>query len=224
MKKLILLLTILFTLSTGARAQSRWGIRVAYELACPSDVKLTDVMKADAYRNGSGLSFGAVYHMPVFFNFYFEPGVNLYYNTYSVNKQMVNDMIDTDPAFDGLQIDGASVRMWGLRVPILGGYKFNLLPGLGVSVFTGPEFDLGLSAKTHVEVGKFGASENAYGDKGAFNRTDIKWNFGVGVHLGSHIFGAVSGAVGICDQARDDRAGDYKMRSNRFDITVGYNF
>lgn len=224
MKKFTLILALILSMSTSAMAQSRWGIRISYELACPTDVKITDVMKADAYRNGSGLSLGAIYHMPVFYNFYFEPGVKLYYNTYSINKDMVNDMVESEPSMAGLEIDKASVRMWGLRVPILGGYKFNFIPGLGISVFTGPEFDLGLSAKTHVEVGKFGANENAYGNKGAFNRTDIKWNFGVGVHLGSHIFGAISGAVGICDQARDDRQGNFKMRSNRFDITVGYNF
>lgn len=224
MKKLILIIALLASLATSASAQSRWGVRVSYELACPSDVKLSNIMKADAFGNGSGLSFGAVYHMPVFYNFYFEPGARIYYNTYSLNKQMVNDAMDTDPAYQGVAIDAASVRMWGLRVPILGGYKFNILPGLGISLFTGPEFDLGLSAKTHVEVGKFSANENSYGNKGMLNRTDIKWNFGVGVHLGSHIFGSISGAVGICDQARDDRQGDYKMRSNRFDITVGYNF
>lgn len=200
--------------------KSGFGVRLSYELACPGDMKITDILKGEFYGNGSGVSFGAVYHMPVFYNFYFEPGVTLAYNTYSMNKELINGVIDLDPELSGLKVNKASVRMWNLRVPIIGGYRFDVLPFLGINLFTGPEIQFGLSAKNHMKISSLNVTEGAYGDDGQFNRMDIKWRIGVGVTLNKHIYGAVSGAVGLCDQAREN----VKMRSNLFDITVGYNF
>lgn len=196
------------------------GIRLSYELSCPGDVKLNDLLKSEIYGNGSGINAGVVYHIPVIYNFYFEPGVTLAYNTYSLNKSLVDGALDQDPDLNGLTVTNASVRMWNLRLPIIGGYRFDVLPFLGINVFTGPEFQLGLSGKNHLKISSLNVSEGAYGDDGQLNRVDIKWRIGVGVTLNKHIYGAVSGAVGLCDQAKDD----LKMHSNLFDITVGYNF
>lgn len=195
------------------------GIRVSYELACPGDVELSDMLKMDVYGNGSGLNFGAVYHMPVIFNFYFEPGVSLAYNTYSIDKSYLSDGLSTAGESYRVEDDG-TVRMWNLRFPILGGYRFDLLPFLGINLFTGPEIQFGLSGKNHFKVSTLNVVEGAYGKDGQLNRTDVKWRIGVGVTLHKHLYGAISGAVGLCDQARENN----KLHSNLFDITVGYNF
>ncbi|MDE6100362.1 MAG: hypothetical protein K2G01_04900 [Paramuribaculum sp.] len=203
----------------GLSDKSFWGVRLSYELAAPGDVNLKNGYKMDLYGNGSGFSAGAVYHIPVFYNFYFEPGAQFYYNTYSLNRTLVDDSLDDD-AGSVVKSTGASARMWGVRIPVIGGYRFDLFPGFDISVFTGPEFNLGLSAKNHVSVGSFSASSSAYGDDGTLNRADIKWRFGVGVTFCSHVYGAVSGAIGMCDMSR----GRSTMHSNLFDITLGYNF
>jgi len=200
--------------------KSGFGVRLSYELACPGDVKLSDMLKSEVYGNGSGLNIGVVYHMPVIFNFYFEPGVALAYNTYSMNKAFVDEALGQDPELSNLKASEASVRMWNLRVPVLGGYRFDLLPFLGINLFTGPEIQLGLSAKNHLKVSSLNVTEGAYGDDGQLNRMDVKWRIGVGVTIQKHLYGAISGAVGICDQAKDKA----KMHSNLFDITLGYNF
>ncbi len=220
MKRFLLVLAVVLGLSVGAKAQGSFGVRLSYELSCPGDVKINDMLKTNMFGNSSGFSAGVVYNIPVFFGFYFEPGVSLYYNTFSLNKGLVNDFIQDEMQSPNVTVSDASVRMWGLRVPVIGGYRLNILPALSLSVFTGPEFGIALKGKSHMKVGSLSMSEGVYGDDGAMNRPDIKWRFGVGATFANHLYGAISGAVGLCDQMKEDAS----MHANLFDITVGYNF
>lgn len=228
MKKTIITLLLMLGIASASMAQSsdastrsgRWGVRLSYELACPGDVKLDKSLKGEVFGNGSGFSLGAVYTLPVIYNFYFEPGVSLYYNTYSMNTDWINDAFASDPELAGIKVSDASVRMWGLRIPLLGGYRFDLLDDISLSVFTGPEVALGLSAKSHMKLASLTLTESEYGDDGSLNRADVKWRFGVGATLSDRFHVSLSGAVGMCDQFKDAPS----MHSNLFDITVGYNF
>lgn len=229
MNRIIISLAMLLGVFAGGAAQSvtnnpynkaHWGVRLSYELACPGDVKFSDVMKGEFYGNSSGVSFGAVYNLPVIYNFYFEPGITIAYNTYSINRSLIDGILDDSPELSGLTSSAASVRMWHVRVPLIGGYRFDVLPNIGISVFTGPELSLGLKATNHIKLASLTATDSAYGDEGNLNRPDVKWRFGAGITINHHFYGSISGAVGLCDQAKDTP----KMHSGLFDITVGYNF
>ncbi|MCM1142151.1 MAG: PorT family protein [Muribaculum sp.] len=197
-----------------------FGVRLSYELACPGDVELSNMLKSDVYGNASGVNIGAVYHLPVIFNFYFEPGVAIAYNQYTLDRDYISWELSSSTDVP-LKVDAdGKVKMWDIRFPILGGYRFDLLPFLGINIFTGPEVQFGLSAKNHFKVNNLNVVGGAYGKNGQLNRTDVKWRIGAGVTFHNHLYGAISGAIGLCDQARDD----YKLHSNLFDITVGYNF
>lgn len=196
------------------------GLRLSYGLACPGDVNLGDGYKVDAYGNSSGFSAGVVYHLPVMYNFYFEPGAMLAYNTYSINKGVVGEFLP-----DGLATiaKDASVRMWKLRLPLQCGYHFDIMPDLSVSVFTGPEIIVGLKGKNHVTVDNdsdYAVSSGCYGGDGQLNRFDLGWRFGAQGTYYEHYTLSFSGVVGLCDQMRKSP----KMHTNVFDITLGYNF
>lgn len=220
MKRIFLSIMLVVAAAVSVSAQGRWGVRVSYELACPTDVEYTQGIKADMFGNRSGFSLGAVYNMPVFYGLYFEPGVTLAYNTFSVNSGWINSNISQNPDFAGLTLTSATMNMWDLRIPIIGGYKFDIFPGLALSVFTGPELSLGMSAKVKYKFGSLSMDESAYGGDGFMNRTDVKWRFGVGAELADHFYGSISGAVGLCDRIESNE----KMMSNLFDLTIGYNF
>ncbi|MBD5255549.1 MAG: PorT family protein [Barnesiella sp.] len=201
-----------------------FGVRLSYELACPGDVKTTGgLLKIPMFGNSSGFSAGAVYNVPVWKNFYFEPGASIYYNTFSVNR----DIYYPDA-------NSASVRQWGLRIPLNFGYRFDFTPDIAVSIFTGPEFNLSFKGNVHMSVDKYNVTSPAFGSEGMLNRSDIKWRIGAAVTLLDHYYIAVSGALGLCDNMRDDvvAAGEaglpievpLKMHSNLFSITLGYNF
>lgn len=224
MKRFYALLILLISVVSVVKAEGRFGVRVSYELACPGDVSLKDAgnltgLKADLFGNSSGLNISGVYNIPVFYGFYFEPGLTFAYNTYSINRSLYEAIVDESLGIDA-PLSSASMRMWDLRIPLMGGYSFQLLPALTLSVFTGPELSLGMSSHSHFKIGSTSITEPGYGSDGFMNRTDVKWRFGVGATFADHFYGGISGAVGLCDRIE----GDMSMKSNLFDITIGYNF
>lgn len=60
-----------------------WGIRGSFDISIPGDME-TNGYKVKMFGQGYGGSVGAVYHLPVFANFFFEPGMSLYYDTYII--------------------------------------------------------------------------------------------------------------------------------------------
>lgn len=238
MKKSIIALVTVALSATATNAQdifdnpdnhSYFGVRLSYELACPGDYSLSDSpLKYDLFGNGSGFSVEGIYNMPIWKNLYFQPGVGIYYNTYSIDKSFLQDALDTDA-----RIKGASTRQWGIRIPLHVGYNFDFTPDIRVTFFTGPEVNISFKGKEHCAIDKYSIDSPLFGNDGDFNRADIKWRFGVGATLSDHYYVAVSGAVGMCDIARDHKytnesgitvKNKYEMHGNLFDITLGYNF
>lgn len=220
MKKFLVALAIA---ATGMSAQAYdvfdnkdnhayWGVRVSYELSVPGDVEVDAITKQELYKSSSGVSAGVIYNMPLWKNLYFEPGLNLYYNTLEVNKALVKSEFPSAKS--------ASVREFGFRIPLHIGYHFDVIPSLKLSVFTGPEITMGLSGCNHTDFGDFALTHSAYGHNGSMNRFDMQWRFGVGATFLEHYYGAVSGATGICDHLK----GPGSMHTSLFDITIGYNF
>lgn len=197
-----------------------FGVRVNYELATPGDITTPgSPMKSALFGNGSGFSVEGVYNIPLWKNLYFQPGVGIYYNTYSIDKSSV----------EGLNtLESASARQWGFRLPLHVGYNFDFIPEVRIAFFTGPELNVSFKGRTHYGIDKYDVSGPLFGGDGYLNRTDVKWRFGVGATFATRYYFAVSGAVGMCDLARDYEDISIKLKqemsSNLFDITFGYNF
>lgn len=207
----------------SADNHSYFGVRLGYELSCPGDVKGDGPEKFDVLKNSSGFSVGVIYNMPLWKNLYFEPGASIYYNTYGLDRELVEGILNNNglQLQPGYKLKSSSARQWGVRLDAIVGYKFNVLPELSLSLFTGPEFQLGLKGKTHVGVSEVSANGPLYGKDGYLNRCDVKWRFGVGATYLDHYTIAISGAAGMADQVRGS---ELSMHSNLFDITLGYNF
>lgn len=202
---------------------SYFGARISYELACPGDVTTSnDLTKTAMFGNSSGFSIGGIYNIPVWQNLFFEPGVSLYYNTYSLNRDILSDK----------DIASASVRQWGFRIPLNLGYRFDFTPEVSVSFFTGPELNLSFKGNIHMGIDKYNVTAPAFGKEGYLNRGDIKWRFGVSATLLDRYYIALSGAAGMCNLIRSDFVSinpdgielTQKMHSNLFSLTLGYNF
>lgn len=226
MKKVVLITLAFGAMIASASAQDRvfnnpdnkgyFGIRVAGEVTCPGDLTFGG-FGIDAYKNGGGIEFGAIYNAPIVANFYVEPGLKLYYNTYSGNMDLfVDSEYDDDELFDSM-----SVRKLGMRIPVMAGYHFDFTDNVKVSVFTGPELEVGFSAKEHIKSGSYSFSESIYGEEGGLNRVDLSWGFGAGVTL-KKLYIGVSGTVGMLNMLSDGEG--VKFHENRASLTLGYNF
>lgn len=224
MKKLLLSLAAVTFSVVGVSAQSTilnnpdnhayFGIRVAGEVTCPGKVSY-DPIAMKVFKNGGGVEFGGIYNVPIVANFYVEPGLKLFYNTYSVKDDFM-DLFEGS----GVSIDGVSIRKFGMRIPVMAGYHFDFTDDVRLHVFTGPELEIGFSGKEHINGKSVNGSVSIYGDEGGMNRVDALWGFGVGVAY-NHFYFGVSGSVGMCNMVSESNS---KFHENRVSFSLGYNF
>lgn len=225
----ILGMAILFVASSAIGVSARsivdnpnnkpyFGARVALDVTCPGDVKIkhgNSSSAIDLYNPGCGLSFGAIYNIPLYANLYFEPGLQLYYNTTGIDSEVIDA--------DGVSSDKihASNRYFGFRIPFVLGYHFDFRP-CSLHVFTGPEMQVGLWGRErgHYTVG--GVKESWSGDlfDGDLHRFELGWKIGAGLQI-DHYYLALSGTIGMLN--RLDK-GSSTWHQNLFQLTLGYNF
>lgn len=190
-----------------------FGIRVGGEVTCPGMISVYNV-GISVFKNGGGVEFGGIYNLPVFANFYIEPGLKLYYNTYSLKDEFVEALKD-DIIFNSV-----SLKKFGMRIPVMAGYHFDFTNDIKASVFTGPELEIGFSAKEYVNGYNIEMSENLYGEDGGMNRVNLLWCIGAGISY-QHFYFGVNGGIGMLNMLSDS---DAKFHENRVTFSVGYNF
>lgn len=193
-----------------------FGIRAGVDITSPTDVTVShEDMSLDVFKNGTGFEFGGIYNIPVVANFYIEPGLKLFYGTYSIKDEYVHAMED-DIIYDGM-----SIHKFGMRVPVMAGYHFDFTPDIRVSLFTGPELQIGFKGDLTVRSGNSENSSSIFGDDGGMNRFNLLWGFGAGVEW-RRICINVSGGVGMLNVLRD--SGSVTLRENHVTFSLGYNF
>ena len=113
-----------------------FGARVALDISSAAN-------GGDFYSNKTGFAVGAIYNIPIKANFYFEPGLSLFYDVFGT-MILKMDYPSSAPGstiepgspddLEGArmyQIDG-TIRNLGFRVPLNFGYHFDFGEDLGV--------------------------------------------------------------------------------------------
>lgn len=222
MKKFFIAMTLICLTGVSMVAQNRvvnnpenkgyFGIRAGGEIICPGDVT-ADNVGLSAFENGVGAELGGIYNIPVVANFYIEPGIKFYYNTYSLKRDFLEIIQDE------YELNSASVRKFGMRIPVMLGYHFDFTEDVKFSLFTGPELEVGFLAKEHVKGPRITMTGTLYGDEGAMNRFDVLWGVGAGITV-KHFYFGVSGGIGMLNMFKDSYA---KFHENRVTFSIGYN-
>lgn len=194
--------------------EAYFGIRIGGDVTCPGKVTAGNI-GINAFNNGGGFEFGSIYNIPVAANFYIEPGLKFYYDIYSVNDDFIGEIEG------GSAIDNASIHKFGMRIPVMAGYHFDFTDDVKVSIFTGPELEVGFSAKEHVRIGSVSASESLYGEDGGMSRVNLLWGVGAGISYRKIYFG-INGAIGMLNMYKD--MSPAKFHENRVTFSLGYNF
>lgn len=201
------------TILNNPANKAYFGIRVGGEITCPGKINDGNI-GINAFKNGGGVEFGGIYNLPVAANFFIEPGLKLFYNTYSLKDEFVEDVED-DIIFDSV-----SLKKLGIRIPVMAGYHFDFTDDLKVSLSTGPELEVGFSAKGYIKGHNIEMSESVYGEDGGMSRINLLWGFGAGIAYRQLFFG-VNGGIGMLNMFRDS---DAKFHENRVTFSIGYNF
>ncbi len=168
------------------------------------------------FNNGAGFSVGAVYNITLFKNLYFEPGLSVFYNTAGYD----GFMYDSNDEF-GVK---GSIRNFGFRIPLVAGYHFDFTEDMKVSVFTGPQMNIGLVGRNVGDIAIRNNmehySESIYGD--GVRRFDLQWMFGAAFHYQKYYI-SLSGGVGLTNLLGGNDYKGFTARRNTFAITLGYN-
>ena len=233
MKKLLLTGALALAAVAGASAQSTifnnpdnkpyFGVRVMYNLKCPGKLDIDNAGKYSILGKGSGFGIGVVYNAPMVANLYIEPGLTFYYNTESIKPGLIADMAED---VDEFSVRNASMRKFGIRIPIMFGYHFDFTPDIKVSVFTGPEMDIGFSNDSYITIDagaeRLHTAPSAYDDNALIpmQRWNCNWKFGAGVSYDNYVIN-VAGGIGIFDTSDVSFA---RMYENYFEVSLGYNF
>ena len=130
---LILLTGALSAFAQDASSQrALWGIKAAVDLNIPGKWR-GDAGSADMYRSGFGGTLGAVCNIDLAKRFYLEPGISLFYDTYSYKDLIISG----EPGY--VSESDPSLYKLGLRVPVVVGYDVPLSNDCSFTVYTGPE-------------------------------------------------------------------------------------
>lgn len=190
-----------------------WGVRAGLDFNLPGDWHGAS-SPVKMFRAGLGFFLGAIYNVPFSARFYFEPGLTLYYDTYSYDDLIIadanGDVNETDP----------KVGKLGVRVPLVVGMVFPLTDILTLNVFTGPEFNYGLIGKIHLkDASRFEDEFPTDLYDGQHRRFNFAWKVGVALPADPWVV-TIDGSFGISDLM----AGDISFREHRVSVGVGYNF
>lgn len=188
-----------------------WGIRAAFDINIPGRYHY-EGGSADMFHNGYGFTLGAVYNIYLKHNFYIEPGISFFYDTYKYDITLTNSDATYSTA-------NPPCHKLGLRIPVVAGYTFNVNERMSMTVFTGPELNIALKgrAKAHDE------HNNDIGwnlfEEGNQHRVDLAWKIGIGFPIGDFMV-SMEGAVGVTDLLR----GSISFRENRASVGLTYYF
>lgn len=182
------------------------GVRGAFEMSCPTS------NASGTFTNGAGFSLGGIYNIPVYANLYVEPGLHIFYNTWTSKKLDIIGGIAEN-----------SFRNWGIAVPVMIGYRFDFASDLNAAVFTGPELRVGLANNYHYSLldDKITGNFDLYRNDGVMNRVDCAWRIGAALNY-EQIYLGISGGIGMVNLKKNPS--NPSMYQNTIDVTVGYNF
>lgn len=199
--------------------ESYFGWRLGCDISCPGKVS-SGLASVSMFTHGLGVEFGTVYHISFVSGFYFEPGIKVYYDAYGV-KEEIAIMAGAN------NIKNWSVLKCGFRIPVMVGYSLYQNRNIGVSLFTGPELEIGLTAYERIKRTTADMSNptvilstDMYADKDGLKRIDALWTLGAGVCC-RKFYLSLSGSLGMLNMAK---ATDSKFHENRITVGVGYNF
>lgn len=191
-----------------------FGVRAGVQFTVPGEVRFDDV-SVDFFKSGAGFEIGGIYNIPIVGKFYIEPGINLFYNSYSFKDYLVESL-----STNSMKINSISINKFGMSIPVLAGFQFKFSNGIGLSIFLGPELEIGFSSKVCTKGPNIDISESAYGEDGGMNRVNLLLTTGAGISYKHFVFNFKT-SPGLVNMLRDT---DAEFNENRVVLTLGYNF
>ncbi|MDO4320634.1 MAG: porin family protein [Bacteroidales bacterium] len=220
MKHIALFLLCALGISGAAVAQDNeytgpmWGVKAAFDINIPGKYHFDDG-SLKMFDHSYGFTVGVVNNIYLGRNFYLEPGVSFFYDSYKLSETTIISGDGTTAA-----VSRPSAYKLGVRIPLVVGYSLNLNDRLGLSFYTGPELSVTCADK--------GKGKTAAGREETFDflestyqrRADLAWKIGVGVPYENFLIG-IDAAIGVTDLHKGPAV---SYRENRVSVGLTYYF
>ena len=190
-----------------------FGVRLGMDITLPGGT-------SDTYNTGAGFSLGGVAKISLPKHFHFEPGLYFSYTAMSADNPFVSD--------DGYLYQGAA-KYWGLKIPLMVGYDFDVAPKWVMSVATGPYINLNLYARQQLSPNLADpyplpeSKVSLFGKVG--NRFYAGWAIKLSVTFAkSYYVGLTTGVAFTPLASYGNRDNKIKIYRHTIAISLGYNF
>lgn len=203
-----------------ARGEVDYALRVQAGALIPGDFKYpgTDRENDRMYNDGVLLGLGGVARVGLGSHLYLEPSLNIWYSHYGYH----NLVISADGTLEG-QHD-PKINAFGLTLPLVLGYTFEVGDAFAFSIFTGPEATFWGAAKAKTDLIP-DEDRNILGSMsllGTQRRWEMGWKFGVAVPYDRYEL-TIAGSLGMTNVLRPSGAGA-KEHMDRFLVGLGMYF
>lgn len=216
MKKLLSIFIILLA-AVAAKAQivengegnPIWGVKAAFDTNLPGKVH-SNVFNEKMFRAGTGGAVGAVCNIYLGKNFYLEPGLSLYYDTYSYKDLII-------AGEDLYEEYNPTVYKAGLRLPIVVGYSIGISDQLSIAPFTGPELSYAFAGDIKIhDKDRIDANDvSLFGNPGYQRHVDCGWKIGLAFFSGMWSFN-IDGTIGMTNLMTNGM----KFRESRGTVSI----
>ncbi len=209
MKRLVLLMIVMFWAAVTAFAQVDFGVRVGG--AYSSLIQHVDGQVESGGHLGYGIS--GLMEIPVYKGLSFRPEVGFvnqggsYYSQYSDEGMAARN----------------SYSYYSIQVPLNMAYTF-YLSDVRLSVFLGPAFDFSLFGKMKTR-GTDVSTDIDFGKEEEPNLRTFDFGINVGMNVEySRFFFAISNLTGVLDRRTVKREGESTLFQNNVTFSLGYIF
>lgn len=191
-----------------------WGVKASADVEIPSKWH-GKIGNVTMFSPGAGFTIGAVSNIYLGKNFYFEPGVSVFYSQYRYKDLILmgdgGNEAETDP----------KLYKWGIQIPLTVGYTFDFSDRFAMNVFTGPQLRYAFAGKIAVKNKKLTEGIDGFDLWGVNGqrRFDCSWKIGVGFPV-SNFNISLEADLGITDLLK----GDMSFRENRVGLGLSYYF
>lgn len=216
--KFVALLVVMIACGTASvtaqnDASVQWGLKLSVGAELPGKWHGENNNVA-MYRPGAGLAIGAVCNIYLGKNFYFDPGVSLFYSRYRYKDLYImgdgGDLSEKDP----------TIHKYGVQIPLIVGYEIGFSGKFGMNVYTGPQLRYAFAGNTTLKNKELQKENKDVLDLWNYqSRFDCSWKIGVGFPINSFNI-SVEADFGMTDLLKDDMS----FRENRVGAAVTYYF
>lgn len=174
MKTKITLLLLSIIIALPALADGLWGAKASFDINAPGKWHIGETSFVN-YHSGYGFSVGGVYSHYFTDNFFLEPSLSVFYDTYK-EELVIGEGIGggQDPL----------IYKVGLRIPLVAGYTFDITDTFALSVFTGPELNCAFAGRYRLRDKSLNAIEDLdldlFGKGSSQRRFTCAWKGGIG--------------------------------------------